>query len=58
MQRKGKELDPRAFDAKEKAQFDKSDAKEWQSFLDTGAVIVIPPSEATQMPKERFFHDL
>ena len=55
LQRKGKELDPRAFNAKGKAQFDKSDAKEWQSFLDTGAVVVIPPRDANHIPKERIF---
>ena len=42
-QRKGRELDPRYFDQVEKQKFDASDAKEWQSFLDTGAVTVVPP---------------
>ena len=55
MQRKGKELDPRYFDAKEKGEFYKSDAKEWQSFLDTGAVVVIPPNDAYHIPKDRIF---
>ena len=40
---------------KKKSQFDKSDTKEWQSFLDTGAVVVIPPSDAKDIPKERIF---
>ena len=40
MQRKGNELDPRYFNEKEKQQFDIADAKEWQSFLDTGAALL------------------
>ena len=55
LQRKGRELDPRYFDAEEKKAFQKSDAKEWQSFLDTGAVIVISPDDAAYVPKERIF---
>ena len=55
LQRKGKELDPKYFNDKEKAAFAKSDAKEWQSFIDTGAVVVIPPEEATRIPSKRIF---
>jgi hypothetical protein len=54
-QRKGRELDPRAFDSTEKKAFSISDAKEWQSFLDTGAVVVIPPGPASKIPNERIF---
>ena len=54
-QRKGRELDPRAFDRLEKQKLDASDAKEWQSFLDTGAVTVVPPSEAKKVPTDRIF---
>ena len=55
LQRKGRELDPKYFNDKERAAFLKSDAKEWQSFIDTGAVRVIPPSEARNVPQSRIF---
>jgi hypothetical protein len=42
-QRKGKELDANWFDHKEKQAFVSDDAKEWQSFIDTGAVEIILP---------------
>ena len=32
-----------------------SDAKEWQSFLDTGAITVIPPKEARKIDPARIF---
>ena len=54
-QRKGRELDPRHFDQVEKHKFSDSDAKEWQSFLDTGAVKVIPPGQARKVPSDRIF---
>ena len=56
IQRKGKELDPRYFDKYESEAFAKADAKEWQSFIDTGAVVIIPPEEARKIPKERIFN--
>ena len=43
-QRKGRELDPKWFDQVEKNAFDFSDAKEWQSFLDTDSVDIISPT--------------
>ena len=55
MQRKGRELDPRYFDEAEKLAFAKSDAKEWQSFLDTGAVEVVSPELARDIPQKRIF---
>ena len=43
-QRKGKELDSNWFDHRERQAFAVADAKEWQSFIDTGAVeIILPP---------------
>ena len=54
-QRKGRELDPRHFDRVERQKFDASDAKEWQSFLDTGAVTVVPPEQAKKNPTDRIF---
>ena len=53
--RKGRELDPRWFDQAERAKFANSDAKEWQSFLETGAITVIPPRQAAKIPKDRIF---
>ena len=55
MQRKGKELDPKFFDGNERKAFDVADAKEWQSFIDTGAVVVIPPHLAQHIPQSRIF---
>ena len=55
LQRKGRELDPRYFDEKERKQFQVADAKEWQSFLDTGAVKIIPPEDARTIPRDRIF---
>ena len=43
-QRKGRELDPRYYNVEEELEFRAADAKEWKSFLDTGAVVVVPPS--------------
>ena len=54
-QKKGRELDPRAFEGKERQAFSASDAKEWKSFIDTGSVIVIPPSQAKLVPHDRIF---
>ena len=54
-QRKGRELDPRYFDQLEKQKFDASDAKEWESFLKTNAVTVVPPHEAKKVPTDRIF---
>ena len=51
-QRKGKELDPRWFDAQEAKAFSAADAKEWRSFLETGAAEVIPPEQACSVPKD------
>ena len=56
MQLKGRELDPRYFDHKERQAFDAADAKEWQSFIDTGAVIVIRPDQAKHVPADRIFN--
>ena len=55
LQRKGRELDPKYFNEQERAAFRVSDAKEWQSFLDTGAVVIVPPKEAQRIPAERIF---
>ena len=43
------------FDEEEKAKFAVSDAKEWQSFIDTGAVEIIPPDQAKYVPQDRIF---
>ena len=55
MQRKGRELDPRFFNEHERKEFTKADAKEWQSFLGTGAAEIVPPKEASNVPQSRIF---
>ena len=54
-QRKGRELDSKYFNEQEQKSFAASDAKEWQSFIDTGAVVVIPPSEVYGVNPRRIF---
>ena len=54
-QRKGKELDPHWFDDAEKRAFAESDAKEWKSFLESGAAQIVQPNEAFGVPKDRIF---
>ena len=52
-QRKGRELDPRYYNVEEEKAFAAADAKEWKSFLDTGAVTVIPPHLAKKVDLSR-----
>ena len=54
-QRKGRELDPKYFNQEERQAFDIADAKEWKSFLDTGAVQIVPPHEARKIDPARIF---
>ena len=56
--KKGRELDPRAFDAAEWAAFagpGGSDEQEWKSWLSSGAVHVVPSKEARRIPEDRIF---
>jgi len=56
--KKGRELDPRHFDATEWAAFagpEGSDAAEWKAWLSSGAVKVIPPKEAAEISEDRIF---
>eukprot|EP00972_Heterocapsa_arctica_P040145 5915714-Heterocapsa_arctica.AAC.1 len=46
----GKELDPRAFDETERAEFLESDRAEWQQWLDNGVVRLVPEHEASRIP--------
>ena len=55
LQRKGRELDPRYFDEEERRKFAVSDEKEWKSFIDTGAVEIIPPRDAATVSPDRIF---
>ena len=48
-QRKRRELDPKYFNEQERKAFSLADAKEWKSFLETGAVTVLPPKEAKKI---------
>ena len=54
-QRNGRELDPRWFNVEEEKSFRIADAKEWKSFMDTGAVTVIPPHLARKVDPKRIF---
>ena len=51
--RKGRELNPKFFDAEEHEAFLEADAKQWQQHLDLGAVEVIPPEKTANIPKEK-----
>ena len=55
-QRKGRELDPRYYNVEEEKAFAAADAKEWKSFLDTGAITVIPPHLAKKVDPARIFN--
>ena len=48
-----KELDPRFFDAAEKAEFDKADKKEWSQWLSNKVVRFLTPQEASRVPKNK-----
>ena len=48
---KGRELNPKFFDAEEHEAFLEADTKQWQQHLDLGAVEVIPPEKAKDIPK-------
>ena len=52
---KGRELDAKYFDKAQQKLFNAADNKEWRSFLETGAVEVIPPSDAKKIPEDRIF---
>ena len=54
-QRKGRELDPRYYNPEEELQFRAADAKEWKSFIETGAVIFVPPHLAKKVDPRRIF---
>ena len=50
---KGRELNPKFFDAEEHEAFLEADAKQWQQHLDLGAAEVIPPEKTDYAPKEK-----
>ena len=51
--RKGRELNPKLFNAEEHEAFLKADAKQWQQHLDLEAVEVLLPEQAKNIPKEK-----
>ena len=51
----GKELDPRWFNVEEKVAFDKSDAKEWESWLENKVVKKVSKEEEPKIPKQHIF---
>ena len=50
---KGKELNPKRFDAVEKADFDDADADPWQTHIRIGAIRIVPPDEAAKVDESR-----
>lgn len=51
----GKELDPRWFNDEEKAAFEKSDAKEWESWLENKVVRKVSKEEEKNVPRQHIF---
>lgn len=48
-----RELNPKRFDASEKAEFDKADAKQLQTWIDKGAIRILSAPEALHVPRDR-----
>ena len=55
MKQSGKELDPKFFNEGEKAAFDVSDKKEWESWLKNNSVRILTRQEASRVPKSKIF---
>ena len=55
MKNSGKELDPRHFDQKERTEFDLSDQKGWESWLENQTVRILEPEEASKVRKSLIF---
>ena len=55
MKHGGKELDPKFFDALERAEFNKSDAEEWSQWIKNKVIRVLTPQEERQVPKDKIF---
>ena len=55
MKASGKEIDPRFLDELEKAEFDKSDVAEWESWIKNKVVEIIPPERARNVPRNKIF---
>ncbi|MGA0867191.1 MAG: hypothetical protein ACO3QV_07745, partial [Candidatus Nanopelagicaceae bacterium] len=51
--RKGRELNPKYFNAEEHVAFLKSDAENWQKHLDHDAAEVIPPEKVKDIPRDK-----
>eukprot|EP00435_Cladocopium_sp_Y103_P016026 s641_g4.t1 len=55
MKQSGKELDPKYFDEKERAEFLKSDTKEWSQWIEHGVIRRVPEEEAKKIPRWQIF---
>ena len=55
IQRKGRELDATYFNDEERKAFREADTKEWNTFLETGAIEVVLPAEALKIPTAHSF---
>lgn len=51
----GKELDPKFFDAKEKASFDESDKKEWSQWVENQVIRRLSREEEVKVPRHEIF---
>ena len=49
-----KELNPKTFGTKEKQVFE-ADAAEWKQWLISGAVVLVPASQESGIPKDQIF---
>ena len=55
LKQNGKELDPKYFDEKEKAEFQASDAKEWQQWIRNRVVRRLTKAEEAKIPRRQIF---
>ena len=55
LKQNGKELDPKYFDEKEKAEFQASDAKEWQQWIRNRVVKRLSKAEEAKIPRHQIF---
>ena len=55
LKQSGKELDPKAFGAEEWKQFQDSDRKEWEQWIDNGVMRRVSKDEEKQIPRSKIF---
>ena len=55
LKQNGRELDPKFFSTEERAEFVKSDAKEWSEWIKNGVIKRVSPAEAAKVPRSMIF---